>query len=191
MAGVLTDEVVDQARTGSASAFAIIYREFSPAVLGYLRGKGVADPEAVTNDVFLVVLKQLSLFKGGAGDLRRFVFVVAHARMVDEARRTSRRPPTHEYVPERDSRTSDSAETIALRSLESRRLEQLMDQLGAGQKEVLLLRLVADLTLEQVGAVTGKSPGAVKQLQRRGLIALRKIIEQSEEDQPWRYTMAI
>jgi DNA-directed RNA polymerase specialized sigma24 family protein len=42
---------------------------------------------------------------------------------------------------------------------------------------VLLMCLVSDLTVEQVAAVLGRSPGAVKQLQRRALLALRTAIE--------------
>ena len=46
------------------------------------------------------------------------------------------------------------------------------------QREVLTLRIVADLPLEHVAEVIGKSVGAVKQLQRRGLIAIRQAIEE-------------
>ncbi|HEV7567373.1 MAG TPA: RNA polymerase sigma factor [Microbacteriaceae bacterium] len=179
----LTDEVVAQARTGNASAFGVIYQELSPAVLGYLTAKGVDDPEAVTNDVFLAVLPQLGRLRGGVAGLRKFVFTIAHARMVDDTRRTSRRPPSGEYVAELDGRASESAETVALQSIEADRVMALMDRLAADQREVLLLRLVADLPLAQAAQVIGKSGGAVKQLQRRGLIALRKLIEQEKEGQ--------
>ena len=47
----------------------------------------------------------------------------------------------------------------------------------AGQREVLLLRVVGDLTVEQVATVLGKSVGGVKATQRRALSSLRKSIE--------------
>jgi RNA polymerase sigma factor (sigma-70 family) len=187
--GALTDAVVDLARTGSATAFSEIYRELSPAVLGYLRGKNVDDPEAVTNDVFLAALPQLTTFTGGAADLRRFIFTIAHARMVDDTRRTIRRGPTQEYEQTRDARVSESAEDEALRSLDSNRLDELLEQLSAEHREVILLRLIADLSLAQVATVLGKSQGSVKQLQRRGLLALKKIIDASEGRQSWNALM--
>ncbi len=51
---------------------------------------------------------------------------------------------------------------------------ELLDVLGEDQKEVLTLRIIADLTVEQVAEIMGKSAGAVKQLQRRALDRLRE-----------------
>ena len=42
---------------------------------------------------------------------------------------------------------------------------------------MLTLRIVGDLTVEQVADVVGKKPGAVKALQRRGLATLRRIMQ--------------
>jgi len=42
------------------------------------------------------------------------------------------------------------------------------------QRNVMVLRIVADLTVEQVAQVLGKRPGAVKALQRRALDSLRR-----------------
>lgn len=189
MPGALTDATVDLARTGNATAFNDIYRELSPAVLGYLRGKGVDDPEAVTNDVFLAALPQLTTFTGGVADLRRFIFTIAHARMVDDTRRTVRRGPTEEYEQTRDVRVSESAEEEALRSLDSNRLDELLKKLSPEHREVIMLRLIADLSLAQVATVMGKSQGSVKQLQRRGLIALKTLIEANEGRQTWNALM--
>jgi RNA polymerase sigma-70 factor (ECF subfamily) len=49
------------------------------------------------------------------------------------------------------------------------------------QRAVLLLRILADLTVEQVAQVMGRSTASVKALQRRGLRALREQIETSPE----------
>ena len=51
-------------------------------------------------------------------------------------------------------------------------------RLSADQRAVLLLRVIGDLSLEQVAEALGKRTGAVKQLQRRGLIAVRKTFTQ-------------
>lgn len=51
---------------------------------------------------------------------------------------------------------------------------ELLGVLGEDQKEVLSLRIIADLTVEQVAEIMGKSAGAVKQLQRRALDRLRE-----------------
>jgi len=73
--------------------------------------------------------------------------------------------------------SAPSAEQAALSRLSAQRVSQLCEQLVPDQRDVLLLRLVGGLTVEQVAAGVGKSPGAVKALQRRGLAATRKLLE--------------
>ena len=53
MPAQLTEEVLAAAQRGDGYAFAVIWRELSPKVAGYLTARGVADPDAVTSDVFL------------------------------------------------------------------------------------------------------------------------------------------
>ncbi len=50
----------------------------------------------------------------------------------------------------------------------------LLEVLNDDQREVLLLRVIADLPLDQVAAIMAKSVGAVKQLQRRALAVLKE-----------------
>ena len=170
----VNDDVVSAAQAGDPTAFTAIYRELAPAVNGYLRAKGVQDPEAVTNDVFLAVLPRLAELTGGAGGLRTFMFSVAHARVVDDARRRQRQPIITEYDAAEDRRWVGSAETVALDSLGTERIMGLLDGLSDEQRDVLTLRVVAELTIDEVAVIIGRSAGAVKQLQRRALIVLRR-----------------
>jgi RNA polymerase sigma-70 factor (ECF subfamily) len=175
----VTDQVVARARSGDANAFTVIYRELAPAVSGYLRAKGVLDPDAVTNDVFLAVLPKLAGLTGGPAGLRTFVFSVAHARVVDEARRRNRQPVMAEYQASDDNRSVGSAELDALDAISSERVLALLAGLSTDQRDVLALRIIADLTVDEVASIIGRSAGAVKQLQRRALIALRqRLVEQ-------------
>ena len=51
----------------------------------------------------------------------------------------------------------------------------LLGTLQPDQQEVIALRVVADLSLETTAEIMGKTPGAIKQLQRRALCRLRKL----------------
>jgi RNA polymerase sigma-70 factor (ECF subfamily) len=57
---------------------------------------------------------------------------------------------------------------------------QLLEELGEEQRAVITLRVLADLSLEETAAVLGKSVGSVKQLQRRGLLRLRELVDTAE-----------
>jgi RNA polymerase sigma factor (sigma-70 family) len=171
------DRVLAQARRGSPEAFQSLYGDLVRPVAAYLRNKGVADVEDATSEVFLAVFTGLDGFSGGRPEFRSWVFTITHRRAVDHWRRLSRTPAMTDFAPEDDDRTAAAAEDEALDSLGTARVRELLDTLTPDQRDVLLLRIVADLTLEQTAEVLDKPTGAVKSLQHRGLAALRRVIE--------------
>jgi len=171
--------LIEAARRGEPWALTEIWQRFAPAVTGYLRGRGAAEPEDLTSDVFVAVFERIRSFRGNESDLRAFVFTVAHHRLVDDLRRRSRRGTTVEYDAAADSRISGSAEDEALAALHTQRVHALLEQLSTDQRDVLLLRVVGDLSLEQTAAAMGKRVGAVKALQHRALAALRRLLDQA------------
>lgn len=174
MTDALTEDVL---RTGARDRelFSLVYRTYASQVLGYLTARGVEDPEAVMQEVFLAVLPRLETVSGGAPGLRTFLFSVAHARMVDDHRRQSRTPMKLPFDAELDWREESSAEAEALDHVSPAEVLGLLQKvLLDDQREVLTLRIIGGLTVDQVAAVMGKSAGAVKQLQRRALSRLRE-----------------
>jgi RNA polymerase sigma factor (sigma-70 family) len=171
-------------RNGGSNAderllFTVAYRQHAATVSGYLRSQGLADPEAVTQDVFLALFPRLPEISGGADGLRALLFSIAHARVVDHHRRRSTAPSVSEYDPESDLRTT---EDIALAS--HSHVQVLLQSLPDDYREVLALRIIADLSLDGTAEIMGKSTGAVKQLQRRALAALRTQLIMNAERTP-------
>lgn len=170
------DSALTAARSGSADGFAELYRALARPVVTFLRTRGVPDVEDVTSDVFLAAFAGLGRFDGDAADFRTWLFTIARRRAVDHYRRAGRRPATQPLEPETDPRSVPSAEQSALAEIGDQRVLALLGMLSPDQRDVLLLRIVADLTVDQVAQVVGKRPGAVKALQRRGLDRLRRTI---------------
>lgn len=172
------EQVLAAARTGADWAWEEIYRDLAPVVLGYLRGQNAPDPEGLAGETFLQVVRDLHTFDGGEERFRSWVFTIAHHRLIDARRRAKRRPfdPTpHEDIARQSPVVHTDDEVLA--GLAAEELEDLMDQLTDDQRAVILLRVVADLSIEETAETLDKSQGAVKQLQRRGLAALRRRIE--------------
>jgi RNA polymerase sigma factor (sigma-70 family) len=172
---------IELARRGEERGLEAIYRELAPAVLGYLRGQGLRDPEDAASEVFVGMVRGLDRFQGDEADLRTWLFSIAHRRVVDERRRLGRRPevlvdPEDLRGPLSSAVTGD-AETEALESVGSGWALAMLDTLTPDQRSVILLRVLADLSVERSAAVLGKTPGAVKTLQRRALAALGREIE--------------
>jgi RNA polymerase sigma-70 factor (ECF subfamily) len=137
------------------------FREFAAPVHNYLRAAGVADSEDMLGDVFLDVMRGLERFRGDRDALRSWIFTIAHHRVVDEHRRSSRRRRHLRSVPAETSFTHDDPMDPALVAA--------LDTLTPDQREVVVLRFVADLSVETVAELTDRAPGAVKSLQHRAL----------------------
>jgi RNA polymerase sigma-70 factor (ECF subfamily) len=168
---------VDAARRGEAWALREIWQELSPKVQGYLAGRGMVEAEDLTSEVFIQVFERLPKFRGDAAALRTFVFSVAHARYVDHLRRASRRGTTIEFDATQHDTSTASAEAEALRTISDERVRSALETLSPDQRNVVLLRVVADLDLIQTAEVLGKSVGAIKSLQHRALASLRPLFE--------------
>jgi RNA polymerase sigma-70 factor (ECF subfamily) len=170
--------VLDAARVGAGWAYERIYGLLAPAVHGYLRGAGIDDPEGAVNDVFLRAFGAIAGFEGSPVAFRSWVFTIAHHLIVDRRRFASRRPveAATERLPER-SAADPSPEDAAVATAERAQLERLLALLTADQRDVLLLRFVADLSLEEVAAATGRSVGAVKATQHRAIASVRRLLE--------------
>jgi len=170
------EEVLNRARTGAGDAFTQLYQDLSGPVAGYLRSRGVPDVEDLTSEVFIAVFTGVGTFDGSQVQFRSWVFTIAHHRAADHWRRVARQTPSAPYEAADDTRQVESAEGTALAGLGTERVIRLLSQLTDEQREVLALRVVGDLTVEQVAEVTGRTIGAVKALQRRGLRTLRRMI---------------
>jgi RNA polymerase sigma factor (sigma-70 family) len=177
VAGEVLDEVIVAAQAGAPWAFERLYTRFAPAVTGYLRMRGAADAEGLTNEVMLGVFRGLDSFEGDVAAFRSWLFTIAHRRAIDDRRRTAVRPQTDELFEERHERPGGDVEDEAVSNLEDDRVHVLLESLTAEQRDVVLLRVVADLSVEETARVLDKRPGAIKMLQRRGLATLRRILE--------------
>lgn len=147
-----------------------VYRALAPVVLGYLRAQRAPEPEDLLGEVFLQVARDLHRFSGDDAARRRWVFAIAHNRLLDARRRQARRPAlTDRAVPDVPVPPPDDPFDPELVAALSR--------LTAEQREVVVLRFVADLPLADVARITGRRLGAVKALQHRALETLSASLE--------------
>jgi RNA polymerase sigma factor (sigma-70 family) len=176
MLGQTFPNVLAAARAGADWAWARIYRDLAPTVLGYLRARGAAEPDDLTGEVFLQVVRDLSRFEGTERDFRAWVFTIAHHRLLDDARRRARRPAEPAAGVEERQSPVEGPEEEVLRAVSTERVRRIIEQLAPDQRDVLLLRVLGGLTVSEVAKVIGKSSGAVKALQRRGVSGIKRAL---------------
>lgn len=173
------ESVLAAARAGAPWALRKLYDAFAGAILGYARGQGSRDPEGLVNDVFTRGFRRVAQFSGDEAAFRSWLFTIAHNAVIDERRHWSRRVEVTGEPTERDFRDfAPSAEDEAIGGIEHEAVLSVLRQLPDDQREVLMLRLVGDMTVAQIAEVQGRSIGAVKALQRRALARLRTIVGQ-------------
>jgi RNA polymerase sigma factor (sigma-70 family) len=164
------------ARTGADWAWAEIYRDLAPAVLGYFRAHGAAEAEDLTSEVFVSIVRNIASFDGNEEQFRSWVFVIVHRRLQDERRKRARKPVIL-IEDERLEQVADTdVEAEAIGAASTTRVRETFAQLSDDQRDVLTMRIIADLSLEDTAIVLGKTVGAVKSLQHRGLAAVTKIL---------------
>lgn len=167
--------VLRAARAGADWAWRELYEDVAPKLTAYARASGANDPEDVVGDVFLRAVGALQRFEGDRRDFRTWMFTLARNRIIDGHRQHLRRrteplspAALAELGPTRD------AEQEAMQALAKERALAAMAALTPDQRHVLILRILAALTIEEVALVLGKRPGAVKALQARALARLRQ-----------------
>ena len=177
MFGASWESVLGACRVGAEWAWRQVYEELAPTLLRYHRARGASEAEDLVGDTFVRVVRGLPSFEGTEEQFRAWVFQISRRRAIDLGR-SARRRPEDPAPPEQLAERGwiGDAEDDAIRSIEEERVRTILGGLTEDQRDVLVLRLLADLTVDQVATVIGRSPGAVKALQGRGLERVRREI---------------
>jgi RNA polymerase sigma factor (sigma-70 family) len=167
------------AQSGEAWALRALFDWLGAPVAGFLRSRGAHDPDGSANEVFLRAFRTVHTFRGDAYQFRTWVFTITRNLLIDERRKAARRV---ELVFDDGTRSpraepTGNAEDDALSALGDERVAELLAVLSPEQREVIALRVIADLSFDQVAAITGRGYEAVKALHRRGIATLARTLE--------------
>jgi RNA polymerase sigma-70 factor (ECF subfamily) len=185
----LTAELIDAARRGEPAAVEAVYRRYAPAVLAWFRAR-LGDThlaEDLTGDAFVAVIGALPRYTGGPEAFAGWLFTLVRRDFVDHLRRAARRPETLHPEPVESGVAPDAADAVLARD-DQARLRAALAQLSPDQQEVIVLRVVAGLSTPEVAAATGRTVGAVKALQHRGLDSLGRLLGRAPDPYPRRAT---
>jgi RNA polymerase sigma-70 factor (ECF subfamily) len=167
-------ELLADARRGVPTACGELYDSTAGQVCGYLRAHGAPEPDDLTSEVFLRVFDRLPQFTGGETQFRSWVFTIVHHLLIDDSRRRKRRPQTTRLDDRPHPAATGDAETEALESMGTEWVNAAVASLPPDQRTVILLRVAADLPIDEVARIVGKRTGAVKALQHRAIASLRR-----------------
>lgn len=174
------DRVLAAAQAGDGAAFGELYEAMQRRVYAFAAVRGASDAEGIVNDVFLRVFTKITTFVGNEAQFSGWVFAIARNRLIDEARQRARRveeSELHNDQPVTDALVGGDVEDQALARSGDQWVHAQLNVLTAEQRDVVVLRVVSGLTIEEIAAVMGKRVGAIKALQRRALRTLARNID--------------
>ncbi len=171
--------LVRRAQAKDKTAFGELYELFCPKIYGYiayhLNGRTEA-AEDLTEEVFMKALQNLGSFQFREVPFSSWLYRIAHNHLIDYIRSSKR----HQSV------TLDDAEHLLFerdrldgrldRDLLSAALAKITDE----QRQIVLMRVVQGLTIAETAKAVGKSEDSIKQLQSRGLKALKRVMGPQE-----------
>ncbi len=176
-------ELIARAQRGEVSAIGQLYDRHRESIFRYLwlRLDERQLAEDLTGDVFMRMLAALPRYRMKGLPFRAWLYRIAHNLLVDYFRKLNHQATVPlDAVEEQGAEDDDLGRTIEL-ALLSERLQAALLRLEPTQSEVIILRFLADLSLQETALALGKTEGAIKALQHRGLSGLRRALEPLEE----------
>lgn len=185
-----TDEqlLLDVAR-GDKSAFREIYQVWSPAVYRLVKRMIAVksdDYDEVFQEAMLRIWKNAPLFDPAKGRAKSWIYLVATRHCLNWLEAKSTRCRDRETVLDDSAPDADEPgpEERAARNEDAQRAIELLDRLPDDLKQVVTLRHLEDLSIDEIAEITQVPAGTVKSRIFYGLKKLRSFFfkENSNEE---------
>jgi len=168
--------LLERVKSYDQAAIAEVYDRYSQRIYNYLYHRlGNANvAEDLTATVFVRMLEAIRTSKAWRTSFSGWLYRIAHNLVVDYFRsgRQDKQVELDDWSIESDEHPDEEAE----RSLAGQKLRQAIGLLTDEQSLVITLKFLEGMSNAEVAVLVGKSEGAIKSLQFRGLAALRRLI---------------
>ncbi|WP_299054416.1 sigma-70 family RNA polymerase sigma factor [uncultured Nocardioides sp.] len=176
--------LVELARGGDRDAFGELYDHYHPSVYRFLyyRTRSVTLAEDLASDTFFRALRNMDGFRWQGRDFGAWLMTIARNLTTDhfKAGRTRLESTTEDMTIHDDA--TETVESTVMGELTNAMLLEALTRLPTEQQECLVMRFLQGLSIAETAAVLGRSDGAVKQLQLRGVRNLAKLVPEGIRD---------
>jgi RNA polymerase sigma-70 factor, ECF subfamily len=159
-----------------SEAFGELYDEFVDRIYSYIyhRVGNVRDTEDLTSRTFFRAYAHFAEYEDRGLPISAWLYRIAHNLVANHHRDRSRRPVVALDNLVLRGRSDENPETVTVRSDLGDELREAVATLDRVRQELLVLKHEQGLSNAEIGAVLGRSEGAIKSLYHRTLLALRK-----------------
>ena len=170
--------LVELARKGDSDAFGMLYDHYQGSVYRFLfyRTRSSALAEDLTSETFFRALRSMQNFRWQGKDFGAWLMTIARNLATDhfKAGRTRLEMTTEDMGLHDDA--TEGPETAVLAGLTNELLLRALTELPSEQKDCLIMRFLQGMSIAETANVLGRSEGAIKQLQLRGVRNLAKLM---------------
>jgi RNA polymerase sigma-70 factor, ECF subfamily len=170
--------LVELARQGDSEAFGLLYDHYQSSIYRFLyyRTRSAVVAEDLTSETFFRALRNIASFRWQGKDFGAWLMTIARNLATDhfKAGRT-RLELTTEDMGQHDDAT-EGPETAVLQTLTNEILLDALTKLPNEQRDCLVMRFLQGMSIAETAAALGRSDGAIKQLQLRGVRNLAKLM---------------
>ncbi len=170
--------LLDQAGRGDPAALGQLYDQYADRIYSYVYHRvGSADiAEDLTGQAFMRMLEAIQGNRGWRTSFSGWLYRIAHNLVIDHYRRGHRAS----FVDIEDTTTLKAPTGDPLRAVEAKldneRLRSALNQLTEEQAQVIVLRFLEERSIAEAAAAMDKTEGAIKALQYRAVLALRRVM---------------
>ena len=176
------DRLLVEAAQKDPKRFADLYEENFERVYAFILRRVVRREEAedLTSEVFQKALTNLPRFKWRGVPFTAWLLRIAANVIADKHKSAAREgaPSSVEDIADLAGSGEVAAQEVLEEVEQSAALFRLVYELPEDQKRVIVMRFAEDKGIREIAEVLGRTEGAVKQLQFRGLQNLRARIEE-------------
>ena len=158
--------LAEAARAGDAIAWEVLYRNVQPRLRNYVARRvetGYADD--VVSDTMARALSSIHVFEWGPSGFDGWVFGIARRAIAEHHHVARRRRQQNEAVDRIVEGKEAGPDEGLIVADDHARVRGLLNQLAPNEQELLTLRFAAGLSTDQIAAMLGKRPGAVRTAQ--------------------------
>lgn len=179
MEAISDQTVIENAIKGDQEAFSILYERYVVRIYNYIyyRVGNTHDAEDITARVFYRAMGGISRYDNRGVPFSAWLYRIAHNLVANWYRDNARKKEVSLEEVGQFQQRSEHLESVMVQTQENEKLIKAIRSLPPDRQQLIILKLVEDLSNQEIGQIMGKSEGAVKSLYHRTLLSLRKKME--------------
>jgi RNA polymerase sigma-70 factor, ECF subfamily len=183
-ATVTEQELIKRLKERDEAAYSEVLQRYGDALYSYAFGMTGDSQlsEDIVSETYLRLVQHIQNYVYMGAPLKIWLYRVAHNQAISALRKTKRIQPTPEHIFEQIEGTTDLIGDLVAQQ-ENEALRLALNELTEDQRQVVLLRFMAEQSTTEVALVVEKSETAVRQLQLRALRTLNRLLQREYQEQ--------